>query len=152
MALEVAKDNNRNLNEIWFDFQNNMLKFNENLSTKTITGKMLDVDLLSNSNRISSQDNKSENDNLIETNLINTISDYTYLNYRTFISGTISIALFDLNGQLVRMINEGNIYKSKQVQIPISKNMLKKSIYYLNINFQSDIGEKWHKVIQFPVL
>lgn len=166
LALEIAKNNTRSMVEIWDAFDSNKLKWGRwYLRNRTITGKMLDINLWQGQNKISSTLNEVINKNINEfdnnllkdTNsefsvkIINTSTSKAHLIYEIIREWDIKVSLYDANGRFIQNLADKTV-NSGTHQLTISKNILNSGTYFIHILHQSNDTEPQLKILKMLVL
>jgi len=166
LALEIAKDNTRDISTMWDDFQSSKLELTSYLTDKTITGKKLDINLnaiqlktANNTNEFIDKKNNSDINSLIQSGedfnaqIFNILNGNSYLCYTTGQSGGyMKIDLYDFNGCYITQIKDIYVDSIAEEQILLPVNSLQTGFYSISIKFLSDEGKQIHQVIQLPIL
>ncbi len=153
LALEIAKDNSRTLDEIWNTFEAELSwdgigTFSSN--QKTITGKRVHLNLIKQYQNILGRGKIAYNSS-IETQLVQTSIDMATLNYKVPENGAVKVSLYDASGRFVQHLLNENINRGNH-QLPLSKNTLKPGIYFLQVGYEPNNGLEENIILKLPVL
>jgi len=150
LALEIAKNNNRTLEQIWDAFEASELSWDgtSSYNKKTITSKRVDLNLVKqqvlNTAKISSN-------STVEAQVIQTSIMAATLKYKIPENGVMQINLYDATGRHIQQLFSEPIYQGNH-QLRVSKKTLESGIYFVHIGYESDKGLKEHSILKLPVL